>query len=102
MTDRKSKSFPFPLEKILTISAREYCESKGKNLSDYEMFGVHAQGYDIRAVSEIFCNQAGNAEVVVNYQFIRHSVPTKNTKQQETEQEIMIAAGTALIPKKRK
>ena len=32
----------FPREKILTISAIEYCESVGKQLTDYELVGVHA------------------------------------------------------------
>jgi hypothetical protein len=31
----------YPLEKILTASAGEYVESRGKKLSDYEMRGVH-------------------------------------------------------------
>ena len=30
----------FPLEKILSVSAREYVESVGKQLSNYKMLGV--------------------------------------------------------------
>ncbi len=30
----------FPLEKILTANARDYCESVGKALSEYEMRGI--------------------------------------------------------------
>lgn len=33
---------PFSDKKILTVSARDYVESVGKKLSDYEMVGVHA------------------------------------------------------------
>jgi hypothetical protein len=32
-----------PLTKILTISARDYCEMYGKSLADYEAVGVHAE-----------------------------------------------------------
>jgi hypothetical protein len=31
----------YPLEKILTTSARDYVESRGKRLADYELIGVH-------------------------------------------------------------
>lgn len=31
----------FPLERILTVSARDYCDSVGRSLSDYEMRGIH-------------------------------------------------------------
>lgn len=32
------------LDKILTISARDWCESEGRNLKDYKLIGVHALG----------------------------------------------------------
>ena len=34
------------LEKILTISAQEYCDSVGKPLSHYSMVGLHCNTYD--------------------------------------------------------
>ncbi|MBI2047162.1 type II secretion system protein [Candidatus Pacearchaeota archaeon] len=36
----------FPKEKILTISAAEYCESVGRKLSEYKVVGVFSWGYD--------------------------------------------------------
>lgn len=35
-----------PLEKILTCSARDYCESIGKDLSDYNLKGIHSEVMD--------------------------------------------------------
>jgi hypothetical protein len=94
----------FPLEKILTVRAKDYCDSMDKNLAEYKMVGVHAQGYDIQAIAEIFGNQASGAEVIVDYQFMCHNVPVKadtpTIERRVVEQEIMIASGTALIPEK--
>jgi len=36
----------FPEEKVLTISAAEYCESVGGKLSNYNMIGVHGGAWD--------------------------------------------------------
>jgi hypothetical protein len=33
----------FPREKILTISVKDYCENKGKNIADYELIGVRGE-----------------------------------------------------------
>lgn len=63
----------FPLEKILTVSAGEYCESRN------------------------IPSMAPNGEVIVNYQFIFHS--NGNIR---SDYGVMIGAGTALIPKKKK
>ena len=32
----------FPIEKILTISAAEYCKNQGKELQDYKLVGVQS------------------------------------------------------------
>ena len=37
---QQAKATEFPTERILTISAAEYCESVGRKLSDYKMVGV--------------------------------------------------------------
>ena len=34
----------FPIEKILTISASDYCASIGRNLRDYELKGITFEG----------------------------------------------------------
>src|SRR3989344_3859633 len=76
----------FPLENLLTVSARDYCESVGKKLSDYEMRGVHREGFsELKNFAKMVPE---NAEVVVDYVFIRSS----NTGN------YMNASGTALIP----
>ena len=96
MTDAK----PFPLEKILTVSARDYVASVNGSgrLSDYEMKGVHVEtNQDIRSSSlvELFSKLVPeDAEVVVDY---RTSVAVASD-------EISVyfrksASGTALIPK---
>lgn len=91
----------FTLDKILTVSAGEYCKSKGKKLSDYEMIGVHSEGHTPQMVAEHLGNQTNNdAEVIVNYQFMQYSVPNKNYP--STEQQMIIASGTALVPKIKK
>ena len=72
----KADSNRFPNEKILTISAKEYCESVGKNLSDYELIGVHkTMSYD---------NIPKGTEIIVGYIPGNYQV-----------------VGTALVPKKK-
>lgn len=71
----------FPLERILNISASEYCASVGKQLSDYSFQGVHAQNSG--SVSSLASLVPDNAEVVVRY--TRYNAAHY---------------GTALIPKK--
>lgn len=83
MTDKKL----FPLEKILTVSARDYCEHRDTVLSYYKMIGVHADGENIKEISEEFNQQAPNAEVIVDYRF------------RTPDSIAIIASGTALIPK---
>lgn len=36
----------FPTEKILTISAADYCESAGRKLSDYKIVGVWSEWHN--------------------------------------------------------
>ena len=44
----KSKAKLFPLEKILTASASDYCTSTGRNLRDYKLVGVNFEGADFK------------------------------------------------------
>ncbi|MEK6900217.1 MAG: hypothetical protein AABX05_03775 [Nanoarchaeota archaeon] len=82
---------PFPLERILTVSARDYCESAGKKLSDYEMIGVHGTAFlDCGKYSQLdFTNKIPrDTEVIVDYKFL--PVGSNHT---------LSVSGTALIPK---
>ena len=76
--------FPFQQEKILTISGEEYCKSKGKELSDYELVGIYGNtdaswGYDKLFIYKI----PQGTEVVVKLELGKGN-----------------AFGTALIPKR--
>lgn len=94
----------FPLEKILTISAGDYCESVGKSIRDYQVVGVHIVGFEQALWSKSgnsltgFKVQKGflesipnNAEVIIGY---FHSLGGANTGAIYA-----YACGTALIPK---
>ena len=72
----------FPIEKILTISADEYCRNVGKELKDYRLIGI--QGRDIQKVIP------SGTEVVVGYDF-DYAGPSSVTRQHES--------GTALVQK---
>ena len=90
----------FPLENILTVSAREYVESVGKNLVDYHMVGVHSYTsindrgdkssdvYD--EIREDISKKVPDAEVVVGFktELLRDNGLGK-----------IIAQGTALVLK---
>ena len=50
MADKKDETKkPFPLERILTVGAQEWIDSsdspRGATLADYEMVGVHFEGF---------------------------------------------------------
>ena len=78
----------FPLDRMLTVSAEEYSKNRGKNLNEYKMVGVSAQGADCDLGDLIFAAKVPkDAEVVVGYTF-------QNGRNCEYS-----AAGTALVPK---
>ena len=104
----------FPLEKILTASAAEYCASEGKNLSDYELRGVFVVATPMRSrqsggkeISPLLNREVymqaqhfaqkisenhPDAEVVTNY---------NESAVQNSEYDVRFyARGTALIPRK--
>jgi hypothetical protein len=62
----------FPLEKILTISAAEYCAIAGKDISEYTPVGVHVTGVHVytgcKPADELSMEVPVEAEVVVGYQ----------------------------------
>lgn len=72
----------FPESKILTISARDYVESKGKKLQDYDMIG--ASGVSVPScTSERVWKVPKGSEAVVDCK-------PKN---------VYVEIGTALVPK---
>ncbi|MBI2124453.1 type II secretion system protein [Candidatus Pacearchaeota archaeon] len=74
----------FPEEKILTISAAEYCESVGRKLSGYRMVGVRRTYFSDSEFSRFQKDIPAGAEVVIGFM-----------------QNQAGYAGTALIPKDR-
>jgi hypothetical protein len=99
----------FPLEKILNVSLRAYCESVGEEASVYKLQGVHlidqykANGFDGAGKSKAIENFASkvpkNAEAVVNYQ----DSMAYNNEPGNSEATVTISMhGTALIRKDQK
>tara|TARA_Y100000310_G_scaffold255151_1_gene262415 strand:+ start:312 stop:596 length:285 start_codon:yes stop_codon:yes gene_type:complete len=89
---------PFPLERILNVSATEYCASNGTDLKDYTMMGIHVESQfeegDI--ISEFEVCVPRDAEVVVNYR--TNSSTSASFWRYFVFRE---AHGTALIPKRK-
>lgn len=51
--------------KVLTCSARDYAESRGINLGNYDLVGMHCSSNSV----EDFCREVpDNAEIVTDYQ----------------------------------
>ncbi len=109
---KETENAGFPLEKILTVSARDYVESQGKNLGDYELRGVclsickWAEESPFNEFTKLFQQ---DAEAVVNYQHsIAGAVLTKNEQRSDGTfvgfDELKVyhqMSGTALIPKQK-
>ena len=75
------RSESFPLENILTASARDYCQSVGRELGDYEMRGI------VNVSPGTFAQRVPpNTEVVVDYMT-------------SSQADRSYASGTALIPR---
>lgn len=104
------------LEKILTISAKDYCEMHDKSLRDYTCVGVHVEEFCDERTEEhgknLFYKNALYI-VVKGVEYFRKAVPEdaevvvdfKPSIGSETKMEdcayIYAASGTALIPKKK-
>ncbi len=100
-----------PLEKILTTSAGDYCKSKGKDLSDYEMVGVHGSYSDDnpflgpdklgeKVLYEFLEKIPYGTEVVVDYKTSSSQSKTFSLFLPD-EHYSRVDSGTALIPKKK-
>jgi len=80
------------LERILTISAEEYCKIYGKKLTDYTVRGIHITSCEGEGDIKKFAKMVPDeAEVIVNFhQAYGGTYPRWNG---------YYASGTALIPK---
>ena len=113
-----NKQKSLPLDKILTISAKDYCDIVGRHPAQYEAVGVHmdAPG-SVQAFIELV---PGGTEVIVDYRFFSSSaetqkydptnlIPHKTGDMTGPEREAALSArkvvdhyfasGTALIPR---
>ena len=82
---------PITLDKILTVSARDYVDSENKGLANYDMVGVHSHLDDI----EHFAKRAPEGtEVIVDYRLVAVSHPLQHSPNILGQH-----SGTALIPK---
>ena len=87
----------FSMDRILTVSAQEYCDNQGKEISDYNLVGVHStwnrvlyglvEGAGSKFLDEVVPT---NTEVIVGYDF---GITSRNNNLYFFE------SGTALIPK---
>ncbi|HLD05736.1 MAG TPA: hypothetical protein VJG90_08505 [Candidatus Nanoarchaeia archaeon] len=56
----------FPLENIVTMSARDWCETQGVRLSDYQPIGIHHCGQEQYPLGmESFANQAPKGTIII-------------------------------------
>ncbi|MBN2421398.1 hypothetical protein JXB27_03920 [Candidatus Woesearchaeota archaeon] len=120
----------FPLEKILHISLKEYCEHVGKPSNVYDLFGVHSTSLPVLSEEEketqgnaavkdeyakiqyefekFRANVPENAEVVVAFKHDVASVAARNTNGLTSVNGKALVEwqeyyyGVALIPKKKK
>ena len=84
------------VEKILTVSAKEWCEMNDKKLNEYEARGVHSDG-GMRFRLEGFAKEVPTeAEVVIGYR--NTSAASGNSGNIGA---VMYSYGTALIPRKK-
>ena len=78
------------IEKILTISARDWAEINGVRLRDYEAQGVHENSFIIDILKKFSEKVPAEAEVVIDYRVSSAGDSTYTRA---------YACGTALIPK---
>ena len=92
---------------ILTASCRDYCDSKSKNLSDYELRGIVAGGSNLKdALENLVRVVPQNTEVITNLILSQESYVEKlfvfendiDIKKVSKEYNLM---GVCLIPKEK-
>ena len=98
----KAKPSLFPAEKILTISAFEYCENHGKNIKDYEMIGIHGYGNYLFDRKDLL---SGRAKSLYNFSNLSNLLINRIPPNTEVVVGLAyssaddIASGVALIPR---
>ena len=80
----------FPIEKILTIDAKTYIESRERELSDYEFLGVSVSSHPEYIFENFQKKVPDNAEVITDLSYVGAIAGWGMT----------YLSGTALIPKK--
>jgi hypothetical protein len=88
------------LEHVVSSSARDWCESEGKNLAHYKMVGVNftsSARFAPEALTHFTREIPENAEVVTDF---RSAASVSNATAQSTfGMYVYIMSGTALIPR---
>ena len=93
----------FPLERILNVTATEYCSNAGKELRNYELRGVHVDDdlpYGDRLISRFQEKVPPDAEVVVSFSYALSGGMAGGAMLGFSKFLNQYASGTALIPKK--
>ena len=92
----------YPIEKILTISAREYVEMVGKELEDFTpcgvTFGADSFEYN-RDMKSLASKIDEKFEVVVGLQTVLSVSAYMDNRGTKNKEETVLFIGTALIPK---
>ncbi|MFA5953281.1 MAG: hypothetical protein WC812_01685 [Candidatus Pacearchaeota archaeon] len=99
----------FPLERILNVSATEYCLNAGKELKDYDLIGVHVDDdlpCGARLISRFQERVPSNAEVVVSFSYAIAGGASGTSGVlglSQTHRAFLnqYASGTALIPREK-
>jgi hypothetical protein len=97
----------FPLEKILTGTATEYCASVGRELSQYELVGVHVDDdleFGAPVIKRFQEKVPVDSEVVVGFRYTiggagAGSSGVLGLSQTHSRTMNQYASGTALAPK---
>ena len=84
------------VEKILTISVREYCEMMNKQLNNYKPRGIFSREGDI---SEFAKKVPNEAEVVIDYRYSSAGSTESANLNWVSSRFSYFQHGTALIPK---
>ena len=93
----------YPIEKILTISAREYVEMVGKELADFTPYGVtfgsDSFEYNRDNMRTLAREIPDESEVVVGLQTVLSVSAYLDGRGTKCKKEVVLFIGTALIPK---
>jgi hypothetical protein len=83
------------IDKVLSMSAKDWSTMTGKELKNYEAKGIHSDSCMISALKEFAENVPKKAEVVVDYKFTSATEGSSGGMSA-----MMYCSGVALIPKR--